>query len=378
MNVKASHALFFSLFLSFRNWNRMSHYRVVFFCHLFLAFRIATLQSHCPCVPTHTHKHVLPFPLMKSICKCTTRNEGSLSTHQWSLIFTWNEWQRNQRRLTFIVLKLYFQKSPCMLASTKSLIATVICTAKWNVRKCWNKHRGERIARQKRIAIPERYCRRHIWNFSLLCLFIQFRLDDFKLHSLVSISASPHQWPAQPLLLDMIIITHGINVKGITAMTTEHYGTGAAHYDHITRPREATPDWKLLSPASLDWNLGTARGMTTDFRLGFFGTTATNHFLCSYLLLLFLLSFCFYLSWCLMSLICDYQRYKILQVDIFYVPCNSLTKGQISLERSPHWPDAKIMKCLKLCLAYYGEEKKKKQAKGVVRWAAVCLCLWPK
>lgn len=92
---------------SFPNSSRMSHYRLVFFCHLFLAFHVAvTLPLHT----THTHTHSCSFPLMKSICKCTTRNEGSLSTHQWSLISTWNEWQRNQRRLTFIVLKWYSQK----------------------------------------------------------------------------------------------------------------------------------------------------------------------------------------------------------------------------------------------------------------------------
>ncbi len=142
--------LSFFLLLSFRNWNRMSHYRVVFFCHLFLAFRIATLQSHCPCVPTHTHTHThtlslsLSFPLMKSICKCTTRNEVSLSMHQWSLIFMWNEWQRNQRRLTFIVLKLYFQKSPFVVMHVNQIADRnhhLYC--KMKCQKCWNKHQGE-------------------------------------------------------------------------------------------------------------------------------------------------------------------------------------------------------------------------------------------
>lgn len=66
--------------------------------------------------------------------------------------------------------------------------------------------------------------------------------------------------------------------------------------------------------------------MRTDFRLGFYKSytiafclvflmTATNHFLCSYLLLPFLLSFCFYLSWCLCLLSVttkDTRYYKLI------------------------------------------------------------------
>lgn len=135
---------------SFPNSSRMSHYRLVFFCHLFLAFHVAvTLPLHT----THTHTHSCSFPLMKSICKCTTRNEGSLSTHQWSLISTWNEWQRNQRRLTFIVLKWYSQKKkkiPFLMHVSVNQITDRNPLQTWNVKK---------ISPRKLIVIPER----HVW-----------------------------------------------------------------------------------------------------------------------------------------------------------------------------------------------------------------------
>ncbi len=144
MNVKASRALFFPLsFLSKLKQN------VALPCSIFLSFVPSVSDRHfAVALPlradTHTHSLSLSFPLMKSICKCTTRNEVSLSTHQWSLIFMWNEWQRNQRRLTFIVLKLYFQKSPFVVMHVNQIADRnhhLYC--KMKCQKCWNKHQGE-------------------------------------------------------------------------------------------------------------------------------------------------------------------------------------------------------------------------------------------
>ncbi len=112
--------------------------------------------------------------------------------------------------------------------STKSLIETIICIAKWNVKNVEISTR-ERIVRQKLIVIPE-YCRHMIFLAFLfnsvisktVWLILNCIPSSFNIDFTTSMTGSA----------SIIIIKRLWTKADGTAMTTEHYGTGAAHYDH--------------------------------------------------------------------------------------------------------------------------------------------------
>lgn len=85
-----------------------------------------------------------------------------------------------------------------------------------------------------------------------------------------------------------------------------------------------------------DFRLGFYKSYTIAFSLDFFFMTATNHFLCSYLLLPFLLSFCFYLSWCLclLSVTTKDTRYYKLIYSMFHAIAKRKAKYPYSVPRT--------------------------------------------